>query len=67
MKLAEAMSLGSPFTIKPTKKQSGGLLGILFASIGVALLLKELTGNGIQGYSRYFKCQFSDIGHPLQT
>ena len=64
MKLAEAMSLGSPFTIKPTMKQSGGFLGILFASIGVPLLLKELTGNGIQGYSRYFKCQFSDISHP---
>ena len=65
MKLAEALSLGSPFTSKPTKKQSGGFLGILFASICVPLLLKELSGNGIQGYSRYFKRQFSDTGHPL--
>ena len=52
-KLAEAMRLGSPFIIKPTKKQNGGFLSILPASVVVPLLLKALTGNGIQGYSRY--------------
>ena len=52
------MRLGSPFIIKPTKKQSGGFLGTLLASIDVSLLLKALTGNSIQGYSRYCKCQF---------
>ena len=52
------MKLGSPFIIKPTKKQSGGFLGTLLASIDVPLLLKALTGNSIQGYSRYCKCQF---------
>ena len=58
IKLTEAMRLGSPFIIKPTKKQSGGFLCTLHASIGVPLLLKVVTGNGIQGYSRYCKCQF---------
>ena len=52
------MKLGSPFIIKPTKKQSGGFLSTLLASIDVPLLLKALTGNSIQGYSRYCKCQF---------
>ena len=52
------MRLGSPFIIKPTKKQSGGFLCTLHASISAPLLLKALTGNGIQGYSRYCKCQF---------
>ncbi|RMX39020.1 hypothetical protein pdam_00024352 [Pocillopora damicornis] len=37
-KLAEAMWLGSPFIIKPTKEQSGGFLGTLLASSGVHLL-----------------------------
>ena len=47
------MKLGSPFIIKPTKKQSGGFLGTLLASIDVPLLLKALTGNYIQAHSRY--------------
>ena len=34
--------------IKPTKSQSGGLLGTLLASIGVPLLLNALTGKGLQ-------------------
>ena len=49
------MKLGSPFIIKPTKKQSGGFLSTLLASIDVPLLLKALTGKSIQGYSRYCK------------
>ena len=57
IKLTEAMRLGRPFITKPTKKQSGGFLCTLHASIDVPLLLKVVTGNGIQGYSRYCKCQ----------
>ena len=56
--LAEAMRLGSPFIIKPRKKQRGGFLCTLHAGIGVPFLLQALTGNGIQGYSRYCKFQF---------
>ena len=51
-KLAEAMWLGSPFIIKPTKEQSGGSLGTLLASSGVHLLYKALTSNVMQSYSR---------------
>lgn len=44
----EALRQGIPFVFKPTKKQSGGFLGILLASIGVPLLLKALAGKGMQ-------------------
>ena len=55
-KLAEAIRSGSHFIIRPTKKHSGwkrsGFLGTLLARIDVPLLLKELTRNGLHGYSR---------------
>ena len=51
--LANATRLGSPFFTKPTKKQSFRFLSTLLASIDVPLLLKALTGNGIQDYSKY--------------
>ena len=51
-KLAEALRSGTHFIIKPTNKQSSGFLGTLLASIDVPLLLKALTSNGLQGYSR---------------
>ena len=51
-KLAEAIRSGSHFIIRPTKKQSSGFLGTLLARIDVPLLLKELTRNGLHGYSR---------------
>ena len=41
------MRLGSPFIIKPTKKQRGGFLCTLHAGIAVPFLLQALTGNGI--------------------
>ena len=47
-KLIEALSQGIPFVIKPTKKQSGGFLVKLLASIGVSLLLKALPSKGMQ-------------------
>ena len=52
-KLAEAITPGSPFIIRPTKKQSGRFFGTLLASIDVPLLLKALNSNGIQDYSRH--------------
>ena len=52
-KLAEAIRSGCPFITKQRKKQSGRFLGTLLASINVPLLLKALTSNGIQDYSRY--------------
>ena len=51
--LLKAMALASPLIIKPTTKQTSGFLGILLAIIGFSLLLKALTGNGIQVCSRY--------------
>ena len=44
---------GSPFIIKPRKKQNGRFLGRLLESINFPLLLKASASNGIQDYSRY--------------
>ncbi|PFX15632.1 hypothetical protein AWC38_SpisGene20140 [Stylophora pistillata] len=46
--ILNALQSGRELRIKPTKKQSGGFLGTLLASIGVPILLKALTGNGLQ-------------------
>ena len=46
--IANALHTGSQLIVKPTKKQSGGFLGTLLASIGVPLLLNALTGKGLQ-------------------
>lgn len=48
--LAEAVRLGSPFAIKPTKKQSGRFPGTLLPGLGVLPLLTALTGDGIQSH-----------------
>ena len=45
------LNQGIPFVIKPTKKQSGGFLVTLLASIGISLLLKVLTGKGMQDFN----------------
>ena len=45
--IVNALQSGGELVIKPTKTQSGGLLGTLLASIGVPLLLKALTGKGL--------------------
>ena len=37
---------GAGVRIRPTKKQSGGAIGALLASIGIPLLLNALTGSG---------------------
>ena len=44
--ILSALQSGSGVRIKPTKRQSGGLLGTLLASIGIPLALKLLTGKG---------------------
>ena len=49
MDIINAMQTGSGVHIKPTKKQTGGFLGTLLASIGVPLALeafKKMTGSG---------------------
>ena len=46
--IAIALQSGGDLKMKPTKRQSGGFLGTLLASIGVPILLKALTGNGMQ-------------------
>ena len=46
--IVSAIHTGGQLVIRPTKTQSGGFLGTLLASIGVPLLLKELTGKGLQ-------------------
>ena len=45
-----ALNTGSGLHIKPTKKQTGGFLGTLLASIGIPLALeafKKMTGSGV--------------------
>ena len=42
-----ALQSGSSVFVKPTLKQSGGLLGTLLASIGIPMVLKALTGSGL--------------------
>ena len=46
--IVSAVHTGGQLIVKPTKKQSGGFLGTLLASIGVPLLLNALTGKGLQ-------------------
>ena len=46
--IVTALHTGGQLVVKPTKKQSGGFLSALLASIGVPLLLNALTGKGLQ-------------------
>ena len=46
--IVSAIHTGGQLVVKPTKKQSGGFLGTLLASISVPLLLNALTGKGLQ-------------------
>ena len=50
--IVNAIHTGGQIVIKPTKSQSGGLLGTLLASIGVPLLLNALTGKGCKWTER---------------
>ena len=44
--IINALQTGSEVNIKPTKRQTGGFLGALLASIGIPLALKAITGSG---------------------
>ena len=44
--IINALQTGSGVNIKPTKRQTGGFLGALLASIGIPLALKAITGSG---------------------
>ena len=44
--IINALQTGSGVNIKPTKRQTGGFLGALLASIGIPLVLKAITGSG---------------------
>ena len=44
--ILNALQTGSGVNIKPTKRQTGGFLGALLASIGIPLVLKAITGSG---------------------
>lgn len=49
--IVNALQTGGQIVIKPTAKQSGGLLGTVLASIDVPLLLNALSGKGLQNRS----------------
>ena len=46
--IVNAIHTGGQIIVKPSKRQMGGFLGTLLASIGVPLLMKALTGSGLQ-------------------
>lgn len=46
--ILNSLQTGGRIIIKPTKTQQGGFLGTLLASIGIPLVLKALTGKGMQ-------------------
>ena len=46
--ILNALQTGNGLVIRPTKKQQGGFLETLLASIGVPLLLNALTGKVLQ-------------------
>lgn len=46
--LNEAKKTGSGLVIDPTEEQRGGFLGTLLGAIGIPLLLKAVTGSGLQ-------------------
>ena len=53
--ILNALQTGSGLHIKPTKKQTGGFLGTLLASIGIPLALeafKKMTGSGVPRIGR---------------
>ena len=63
--IVNAIQTGSGVHIKPTKKQTGGFLGTLLASIGVPLALeafKKMVGGGSEGVPRIAKAPLKDGG-----
>ena len=46
--IASAIHNGGRIIVKPSKRQMGGFLGTLLASIGIPMLMNALTGRGLQ-------------------
>ena len=46
--IASAIHTGGRIIVKPSKRQMGGFLGTLLGAIGIPLLMKALTGSGLQ-------------------
>ena len=46
--IVNAIHTGGQIIVKPSKRQLGGFLGTLLGAIGIPLLMKALTGNGLQ-------------------
>ena len=46
--IASAIHTGGRIIVKPSKRQMGGFLGTLLASIGIPMLMNALTGRGLQ-------------------
>ena len=46
--IVNAIHTGGQIIVKPSKRQMGGLLGTLLGAIGIPLLMKALTGSGLQ-------------------
>ena len=66
--IMSALQTGSGIPMfKLTKKQSGGFLGTLLASIGVPLLLNALTGKGLQVDPHASTSNFHNVYVPPKT
>ena len=46
--IVNAIHTGGRIIVKPSKRQMGGFLGTLLASIGIPMLMNALTGRGLQ-------------------
>ena len=46
--IASGIHTGGQIIVKPSKRQMGGFLGTLLASIGIPMLMNALTGRGLQ-------------------
>ena len=46
--IMKALQSGGRLIIRPTRVQSGGLLGTILASIGIPMAIKALTGTGLR-------------------
>ena len=46
--IASAIHNGGQVFVKPSKRQMGGFLGTILGAIGIPLLMKALTGSGLQ-------------------
>ena len=59
--LNEAKKTGSGLMIDPISKQRGGFLGALLGAVGIPLLLKAVTGSGLQNRPLVWEIDHQDI------